>query len=401
MSEMPSPPVLWDLELIRERLPMPEFCTGRLGMELRPAGRNFVGRCPVHGEKTPSFKVEQGKNGWWCKCFGCELKGDIFALFMATQGISNFGEAAAQLAGMAGLAPRPAGSRPLKIKKPAPPPQVRDAATVLPPLRNLSVTTCTELAILRGLRPAGVQAAAAAGLVRGQTFALSRNKAAGHRGLVWGEEMEREGEAGSLRVNPVRCWAVTDPAGVCAQVRRLDGRGWPKYDGGEIKAWTIGTSTWPIGALEIGPRSGVVLVEGGPDLLAAYHFLTAAGLTGKIAVVAVLGASVNLREDALLRFMGKKVLILPHTDRLNERTGRQAGFHAAARWAANLRESWGVPVEQYRLPLPDGTVGDLNDAARHRCADSATKTPQEAPGLAAAVAARLGEFAATLTENEF
>lgn len=42
---------------------------------LRRAGRNFVGLCPFHGEKTPSFSVSQEKGTFYC--FGCKRGGDV------------------------------------------------------------------------------------------------------------------------------------------------------------------------------------------------------------------------------------------------------------------------------------------------------------------------------------
>lgn len=43
---------------------------------LKREGNNWVGLCPFHNEKTPSFKVEEEKR--FFKCFGCDAKGDVF-----------------------------------------------------------------------------------------------------------------------------------------------------------------------------------------------------------------------------------------------------------------------------------------------------------------------------------
>ena len=45
-----------------------------LSVKLKKDGGGFVGLCPFHNEKTPSFKVSPGKNIF--KCFGCGATGD-------------------------------------------------------------------------------------------------------------------------------------------------------------------------------------------------------------------------------------------------------------------------------------------------------------------------------------
>jgi CHC2 zinc finger len=47
---------------------------------LRRAGRQFVGLCPFHSERTPSFYIEPQQKLF--RCFGCERGGDIFDFIM-------------------------------------------------------------------------------------------------------------------------------------------------------------------------------------------------------------------------------------------------------------------------------------------------------------------------------
>ena len=42
-------------------------------ISLQKAGRNYLGLCPFHGEKTPSFNVVEDKQ--FHHCFGCGRSG--------------------------------------------------------------------------------------------------------------------------------------------------------------------------------------------------------------------------------------------------------------------------------------------------------------------------------------
>ena len=64
-------------------------------VQLKKAGKDFVGLCPFHGEKTPSFTVSQDKQVF--HCFGCKQGGDVFAFWMAYHSLS-FPEALRDLA---------------------------------------------------------------------------------------------------------------------------------------------------------------------------------------------------------------------------------------------------------------------------------------------------------------
>jgi DNA primase len=49
-------------------------------VELKRSGVRFLGRCPFHGEKTPSFSVHAGQQFY--HCFGCGESGDVFSFMM-------------------------------------------------------------------------------------------------------------------------------------------------------------------------------------------------------------------------------------------------------------------------------------------------------------------------------
>jgi DNA primase len=54
--------------------------------ELRRAGATeYVGRCPFHDERTPSFGVNPVEKVYYC--FGCQASGDVFTFVMETEGL--------------------------------------------------------------------------------------------------------------------------------------------------------------------------------------------------------------------------------------------------------------------------------------------------------------------------
>ncbi len=52
-------------------------------VELKRAGRNLVGRCPFHSEKTPSFTVFEDNY----HCFGCSAGGDVITFIMQIENL--------------------------------------------------------------------------------------------------------------------------------------------------------------------------------------------------------------------------------------------------------------------------------------------------------------------------
>jgi hypothetical protein len=207
----------------------------------------------------------------------------------------------------------------------------------LPVLQPGTAAELAQLAELRGLGREGVALASAKGLLR---FGDYR----GHR-----------------------AWFILDTSGRVAQARRLDGVPWA--DG--VKAWTLAGSqgTWPIGIGEAADFPIVALCEGGADLLAACHFITAEERELEVAPVAMLGGCARIHAEALPLFAGKRVRIFPHLD--------DTGDAAVERWTAQLSEA-GAAVDHFTLAVrrADGEpVKDFNDLAaihaddfeEHRC----------------------------------
>ena len=69
-------------------------------VRLQRRGRSFVGLCPFHKEKTPSFHVND-ERGFY-HCFGCKASGDVIKFVQEMQGVT-FTEAICDLADRAGI----------------------------------------------------------------------------------------------------------------------------------------------------------------------------------------------------------------------------------------------------------------------------------------------------------
>jgi DNA primase len=83
-------------------------------VSLRRAGRNFLGLCPFHAEKTPSFTVSPDKQIFYC--FGCGAGGNVFSFLMKHDGLT-FPEAAGVLAGRYSIDLPKRNMSPLEKKK--------------------------------------------------------------------------------------------------------------------------------------------------------------------------------------------------------------------------------------------------------------------------------------------
>src|SRR5258708_18520250 len=57
-------------------------------VRVKKAGTGYVGLCPFHTEKTPSFGVNSVHQFY--KCFGCGAGGDIFKFVMELEGVTFF-----------------------------------------------------------------------------------------------------------------------------------------------------------------------------------------------------------------------------------------------------------------------------------------------------------------------
>ena len=97
---------------------------------LRRRGKNYLGHCPFHSEKEPSFTVSNEKQIF--HCFGCGASGSVFDFVMRTRNLT-FAEAVRELASRFGI-PLPQEKETAQAKK------IREVAEQLRRINSLAAS---------------------------------------------------------------------------------------------------------------------------------------------------------------------------------------------------------------------------------------------------------------------
>ncbi len=349
-----------DIPALKESLRIPEVWRA-LGLPGQPAP---TCRSPFRPDKSPSFSIYQDGRRW--KDFATGQGGDVID-FIATARQTGKGEALRlflELAGVPRQAPPPP---PAPQTPPSPPPPPAQEAT---PLQ----------ALLRAERPEQHPDGVRVPLHHGTE--ADRRLVAESRRIC----PEAVSLALALRtltfsiVQGYRCWVLTDAAGRSAEARRLDGLPFPECGTlGRRKAHTLRGSrkSWPLGVAvlrRVPDFRTLLLVEGGPDYLAALHFANELE-RWDVLPVAMLGRGTGRRMDpgALELMRGRQVCIYPHAD------ADGGGLQSARLWAAQLHHA-GCTVSTFDLGTlrrTDGTPPkDLNDCTTGLDAASAAHLRQ-------------------------
>ena len=96
-----------DIDAVRQRTDLVRLAQQYLA--LRKAGQRYVGLCPFHTEKTPSFGISPDKQLFYCH--GCGKGGDAIGFIREIEGL-EFGEAVERLASQVGVTLRYEGASP-------------------------------------------------------------------------------------------------------------------------------------------------------------------------------------------------------------------------------------------------------------------------------------------------
>ena len=210
----------------------------------------------------------------------------------------------------------------------------------------------------------------------GQLGRLSELRGLSPTGMVWAQ---KRGVLVFGTWHGMEVYGVCDSSKKVLEIRRLDGKLFPaagRLPARKAHAVAGSQKRWPVGIMEAKDYACIVLVEGGPDFLAAHDLiLREQGLdeaTVECVPVAMLTAGCWIAEEALPYFAGKIVRIFPHHD------ASGIGLIAAARWQKHLQlEAASVEIFDVSVlhALSDGNISDLNDFVRLRTQELLAKHP--------------------------
>ncbi len=330
------------IDEIRERVDIVHLISEYVA--LRKAGRNFIGLCPFHKEKTPSFSVRPDKQIFYC--FGCGVGGNVFSFLMNINGMT-FPEAVRYLAGKTGviLAESQYGSRSGVHDTEREQVFLANSKASRWFIRNLASEGASPIRaylVDRGISP-GVIEAFGLGYAPDSWEALRSyfdqekiaQSSAEKAGLII------RGKEGSYydRFRGRLMIPIEDTEGrVVAFGGRILGEGEPKYlNSPESPVYIKGRHLYGLNRSKefIRKEGYAILVEGYFDLLALWN-------AGVRPVVAVLGTAMTKEQVDLLRRYTRKVYVAFDSDE----AGQKALMRSMEIFLAAEVEAWAVRLSE-------------------------------------------------------
>lgn len=343
---------------------------------LKKAGKNFLGLCPFHKEKTPSFTVNRDKQMFYC--FGCGEGGHALTFLMKISNMT-FPEAARHLARKTGIIiPDPAmndqereqyGIREQIYR-------INEAAATFFTNRLFSETGLQSREYLkkRGIREDVVREFRLGYADQGwrtlKSYFEQKNVAltmVSQAGLIVAKEEGTGGEEGAFydRFRGRLIFPIEDAGGrVMAFGGRIIISGEPKYlNSPETPVFSKGRNLYGLMRAKEGIRKSgyAILVEGYFDLISLWN----AGMTN---VLASLGTALTVEQVELLRRYTGHVAVLFDAD--------EAGKKALQR-SLQLFLSGGVQARAVVLP----EKYDPDDYVRQFGRENLEKIIDQAPSL--------------------
>lgn len=292
---------------------------------LKKAGRNYLGLCPFHAEKTPSFTVSEEKGIY--HCFGCQSGGGVFNFLMQYDHLT-FPEAVERVAKRYGIAVEREAGRGSSQESGERERLYRINERVAANYQRILFNHPEGKAALQYLKTRGVDEATARKFMLGYApqsgSGLSKllsqegvsTADACRLGLIGQRGAERFYEKFFARV----IFPIVSPAGkVIAFGGRVVGQGLPKYlNSSETPLFHKGSTLYGLNQAKEGVRKAdrAVVVEGYLDVIAlAQHEISYA--------VATLGTALTADHLRVLSRYTKNIIALFDGD--------EAGRKAAAR----------------------------------------------------------------------
>ena len=312
-------------------------------VNLKQRGKTFIGLCPFHSEKTPSFTVSREKQLFYC--FGCGAGGDVLTFIMRMENLT-FGPALQLLAERANISLPEFQLSPDRQKKKEERERLyRINAFATAYYRKILWETKTGEKAVAYLEARGISRAIAekfslgyappqwtglVGLFRKKGISLNEAEKAG---LVCGG-----GDGFYDRFRDRLLFPITNPRGqILGFGGRLLGDGQPKYlNSPETVLFQKGQSLYGLREAREGIRrqGRVVVVEGYMDVIQAHQ-------QGVEEVVASLGTALTTDQVKTLKRQSEQVIIAYDAD--------AAGAAATIRGLDLLADAQ-VGVRVVRLP---------------------------------------------------
>lgn len=292
---------------------------------LRKRGRNYIGLCPFHREKTPSFTVNPEKQIFYC--FGCGEGGNVIS-FLMKMNTMTFPEAVRSLAGKVGVI--------IPVSDPTPGEKKKISEREAVHRINMAAAEF----FFAGLSSKRGRNAREYLKKRGISDPVVKKYFLGHAPDEWRElkghfekkgiPLELAGKAGLIvfpdtgqpydRFRNRLIFPIQDLNGkVVAFGGRILGEGEPKYlNSPESPVYTKGRTLYGLyqSRDDVRRADAVIIVEGYFDLLALWN----AGVTN---VAATLGTALTRDQAALIRRFTRNVIMIFDPD--------EAGIHAVER----------------------------------------------------------------------
>ncbi|MDI3298337.1 MAG: DNA primase [Bacillota bacterium] len=286
-------------------------------VHLRRQGHNWVGLCPFHHEKSPSFTVSPEKQLF--HCFGCQASGDVFSFVMRRDGV-GFREALERLARRAGIEldePSDPRERERRRRRRAVEEALELAAGWFADwLRAPEGAAARRYLEERGVSADGVRAFGL-GWAPGGNRLLQRLEAAGiERSVAQAAGLVADGEHGFYdRFRERLIFPIRDERGrLVGFGGRLLGEGQPKYlNSPESEIFSKRRILYGLdrAAVRIRNRRRAILVEGYMDALTAQQ-------AGFEETVASLGTALTSEQVEILRRLAGEVVICYDADSAGE-----------------------------------------------------------------------------------